>query len=195
MDTLERIKENFTDSIKAKIDAAEILPEHIDKAAKLMLQCLLDGHKILCCGNGGSAADAQHFSAELLNRYVSERPSLPAIALTTDTSTITSIANDYNYNEVFAKQIRGLGHENDILLAITTSGNSDSIIHAIGAAHERKLKVVALTGRDGGSVATALKTTDVEVRVPAEVTARIQEIHILILHIFCDLIDFQLFSH
>ena len=146
------------------------------------------------CGNGGSAGDAQHFSSELLNRFERERPSLPAIALTTDTSTITSIANDYSYNEIFSKQIRALGQPGDVLLAISTSGNSANIIQAIQAAHDREMIVVALTGRDGGGMASLLLPEDVEIRVPANVTARIQEVHLLAIHCLCDLIDSQLFG-
>ena len=149
---------------------------------------------MLSCGNGGSAGDAQHFSSELLNRFERERPSLPAIALTTDSSTITSIANDYSYNEIFSKQIRALGQPGDVLLAISTSGNSANIIQAIQAAHDREMIVVALTGRDGGDMASLLLPEDVEIRVPAKVTARIQEVHLLAIHCLCDLIDSQLFG-
>lgn len=194
MDIVERIKHHFSESIQTKITAADTLPETIAQAGELLVACLLDGHKILVCGNGGSAADAQHFSAELLNRFETERPSLPAISLTTDTSTITSIANDYDYSEVFAKQIRALGQNGDVLIAISTSGNSGSIIHAIHAAHDRGLKVLALTGREGGEIAGLLFPDDIEVRVPSHTTARIQETHILILHCLCDVIDRQLFG-
>ena len=166
----------------------------IAQGAEKMVQCLLNNHKILCCGNGGSAADAQHFSAELLNRYEMERPALPAIALTTDTSTLTAIANDYDYNEVFAKQVRGLGQSGDVLLAISTSGNSTNVIQAIHAAHDRGVSVVALTGREGGEMAALLQPEDVEIRAPVQVTSRIQEIHILIIHCLCDIIDRRLFS-
>ena len=159
-----------------------------------MVQCLLNGGKILCCGNGGSAADAQHFSSELLNRFETERPSLPAMALTTDASTVTSIANDYHFNEIFSKQVRALGHTNDILLAISTSGNSQNVIAAIEAAHEKGMIVVALTGKEGGLMADALSENDIEVRVPAFVTARIQETHLLTIHCLCDIIDHKLFQ-
>ena len=155
---------------------------------------LLNEGKILSCGNGGSAGDAQHFSSELLNRFERERPSLPAVALTTDSSTITSIANDYSYNEIFSKQIRALGQPGDVLLAISTSGNSANVIQAIQAAHDREMTVVALTGRDGGGMASLLLPEDVEIRVPAKVTARIQEVHLLTIHCLCDLIDSQLFG-
>jgi D-sedoheptulose 7-phosphate isomerase len=154
-----------------------------------MVQCLLNEGKILACGNGGSAADAQHFSAELLNRFEMERPPLPAIALTTDTSTLTSIANDYDFDQVFAKQVRALGQTDDVLLAISTSGNSRNVIEAIHAAHERQMAVVALTGRDGGSIAELLGDDDVHICVPHTRTARIQEVHLVCLHCLCDAID------
>jgi D-sedoheptulose 7-phosphate isomerase len=194
MDLLQRIQQHFTDSIQTKITARDALSAIIVHASEALVRCLLEGHKILSCGNGGSAADAQHFSAELINRFEIERPSLPAIALTTDTSTLTSIANDYSYDEVFAKQIRALGQTGDVLLAISTSGNSTSVMQAIQAAHDRGMLVIALTGRDGGSMAPLLNDSDIEIRVPAQVTARIQETHLLIIHCLCDLIDQQLFG-
>ena len=158
-----------------------------------MAQCLRDGHKILSCGNGGSAGDAQHFSSELLNRFEMERPPLPAIALTTDSSTLTSIANDYSYDDIFAKQIKALGAAGDLLLAISTSGNSSNVIRAIDAAQDRGMTVVALTGHDGGEMAPALIDSDIEIRVPSDRTARIQEVHLLIIHCLCDVIDQSLF--
>ena len=194
MDAVSRIQQTFSESINTKLEAAKILAPAIADAASLLVQQLLGGHKILSCGNGGSAADAQHFSSELLNRFEMERPALPAIALTTDSSTVTSIANDYRYEEVFAKQIRALGQDGDVLLAISTSGRSPSILNAINAAHERGVKVVALSGRDGGEIPAHLEDDDVEIRVPAKVTARIQEVHLLAIHCLCDLIDNQLFG-
>ena len=194
VDLQNRIKSHFVASIDAKQRALESIVPSIANASILSVQALLDGNKILCCGNGGSAADAQHFSAELLNRFEIERPGLPAIALTTDSSTLTSIANDYDYNQIFAKQVTALGKPGDILLAISTSGNSANVNAAIEAAHDREMIVLALTGREGGQCAGILKPTDVEIRVPAEVTARIQEVHILALHCLCDLIDVQLFG-
>lgn len=192
----ERVHQHFKDSIQTKIVAADTLGESIVAAGKLMAQCLLNNHKILSCGNGGSAADAQHFSAELVNRFETERPALPAIALTTDTSTLTSIANDYSYNEIFSKQIKALGQAGDVLLAISTSGNSRNIIEAILTAHDRNIQVIALTGRDGGEIGALLSPDhDIEIRVPAQVTTRIQETHLLIIHCLCDLIDRQLFGH
>ena len=194
MNTHARIQKLFRDSIETKRQAMEVLIPHIDLASQVMVAALLNEGKILTCGNGGSAGDAQHFSSELLNRFERERPSLPALALTTDTSTLTSIANDYSYNEVFSKQIRALGQPGDILLAISTSGNSANVIQAIQAAHDREMTVVALTGRDGGGMASLLLPEDVEIRVPAKVTARIQEVHLLVIHCLCDQIDQQLFG-
>ncbi len=187
----ERVRRHFQDSIAAK-QAAMALAPTIAAAAAMMTRSLLEDGKILSCGNGGSAADAQHFSSELLNRFELERPGLPAMALTTDSSTITSIANDYAFVEVFAKQVRALGQPADVLLAISTSGNSENVIRAIHAAHERGLKVVALTGRDGGAIASVLAAADIEIRVPAERTCRIQEVHLLVIHCLCDLIDAEL---
>lgn len=194
MDLIERIKQHFSDSIQTKMLAIETLATPIAQASECMVQALLAGHKILSCGNGGSAADAQHFAAEMLNRFEVERPSLPALALTTDTSTITSIANDYSFNDIFAKQIRALGQAGDILLAISTSGNSANVIQAITAAHDRNMTIIALTGREGGAITSLLHSQDVELCVPAQSTARIQETHLLIIHCLCDLIDQQLFG-
>lgn len=194
MDLFQRIKHNFNDSIQTKITAADTLVDPIAQAGELMVQCLLNNHKILSCGNGGSAADAQHFSAEMLNRFEAERPGLPAIALTTDASTVTSIANDYSFDEIFAKQIKALGQPGDILLAISTSGHSKNILNAIEAAHLRDVRTIALTGCDGGELANLLNAQDIEIRVPADSTARIQETHLLIIHCLCDIIDRQLFE-
>lgn len=194
MDMQHRIKQLFTDSIETKTRSMDVLGPSIEQASQLMVSALLSERKILSCGNGGSAGDAQHFSSELLNRFERERPSLPAIALTTDSSTITSIANDYSYDEIFSKQIRALGQAGDVLLAISTSGNSANVLQAIQAAHDRDMQVVALTGRDGGGMASLLLPEDVEIRVPARSTARIQEVHLLAIHCLCDLIDRQLFG-
>src|SRR5690554_6252718 len=194
MDMQHRIRQLFTDSIETKTRAMDVLGPPIEQASQLMVNALLNERKILSCGNGGSAGDAQHFSSELLNRFERERPSLPAIALTTDSSTVTSIANDYSYNEIFSKQIRALGTDRDVLLAISTSGNSANVIQAIQAAHDRGMKVVALTGRDGGNMSSLMHPEDVEIRVPAQSTARIQEVHLLAIHCLCDYIDRQLFG-
>lgn len=192
MTLLERIEKNFNDSIATKQAASASLQTPISLAAQLITQCMLSGGKILSCGNGGSAGDAQHFSSEMLNRFEIERPGLPAIALTTDTSTLTSIANDYHYDIIFSKQIQALGQSEDTLLAISTSGNSANIVKAIEAAHERGMNVVALTGKSGGEIANILSPNDIEIRVPSDSTARIQEVHLLIIHCLCDLIDHQL---
>jgi D-sedoheptulose 7-phosphate isomerase len=194
MDKLqERVTKQFNDSIAAKQAALQVLVPQILAAGRLMAESLKHEGKVMSCGNGGSAADSQHFSAELLNRFERERPGIAGIALTTDTSTLTSISNDYEYNEIFSKQVRALGRRGDVLLAISTSGNSPNVMRAIDAAHEKGVKVVALTGKDGGKMAAQLKDGDVEIRVPAKVTARIQEVHLLALHCLCDLIDEQLF--
>ena len=189
-----RVKTIFNDSIQTLITSADTLIDVIAKSGEKMSVALLDNRKILVCGNGGSAADAQHFSAELLNRFECERPSLPAISLTTDTSTITSIGNDYHFNEIFSKQIKALGQPGDILLALSTSGKSKNIIEAIVAAHHRQMHVIALTGHDGGDVPPLLSENDVEIRVPSSSTARIQEIHGIVIHCLCDIIDTQLFK-
>jgi len=192
--SLQRVRQLFAESIETKMKAAETLPESIIGAGERMVECLLNGGKILSCGNGGSAGDAQHFSSEMLNRFERERPSLPAISLATDPSTMTSIANDYSYNEVFSKQIRALGNEGDLLLAISTSGNSANVVQAIQAAHDRGMRVVAMTGRNGGQIGSLMDENDVEIRVPAQSTARIQEVHLLVIHSLCDYIDQQLFG-
>lgn len=194
MDAQLRIIQLFQASIETKQKAMDSLAPSIELAGQLMVNALLNDGKILACGNGGSAGDAQHFSSELLNRFERERPSLPAIALTTDTSTLTSIANDYSYSEVFSKQVRALGRSGDVLLAVSTSGNSANVLQAIQAAHDRDMQVVALTGRDGGNLSTLLLPDDIEIRVPSQVTARIQEVHLLVIHCLCDLIDNQLFG-
>jgi D-sedoheptulose 7-phosphate isomerase len=189
MDLAARISGNFRDSAKLKLAAIDELTGPIAAAIERMVACLRDDGKILSCGNGGSAADSQHFSSELLNRFEAERPGLAAVALTTDTSTLTSIANDYDYEQVFARQVRALGHPGDVLLAISTSGNSRNVIAAVHAAHEAQMTVVALTGRGGGAMLHELGPDDIHVCVPATVTARIQEVHLLTLHCLCDGID------
>lgn len=190
----ERVRNLFNASIDTKKTAMDELAFPITQAAEKMVQSLLAGHKILSCGNGGSAADAQHFSSEMLNRFEAERPGLPAMALTTDASTLTSIANDVHYDQIFSKQIYALGHQGDVLLAITSSGNSKNVIMAIEAAHEQGMAVVALTGKEGGLLRKYLKPEDSELCVPSDSTARIQETHLLIIHCLCDLIDRNLFA-
>jgi len=194
MDAESRVKAHFAESIEVKAAAAAVLPEAIAEAGLLMGRALQNEGKVLSCGNGGSAGDAQHFSSELLNRFERERPGLPGIALTTDSSTLTSIANDYAYEEIFSKQVRALGREGDVLLAISTSGNSVNVNRAIEAAHERNMQVIALSGKDGGPMASILAAGDIEIRVPAERTARIQEVHLVAIHCLCDLIDEYLFG-
>jgi D-sedoheptulose 7-phosphate isomerase len=189
MDLVARVAQHFSDSAQTKLKAMNSLSAPIARAAELMSRCLLADGKILACGNGGSAADSQHFAAELLNRFERERPGLAAIALTTDTSTLTSIANDYDYQQVFSKQVLALGKPGDVLLAISTSGGSRNVLAAAGAAHDRGMRVVALSGRGGGELGRMLRADDVHVCVPHDVTARIQEVHLLALHCLCDGID------
>lgn len=189
MDLAARIRQQFNDSAQTKLASVDALTQPIAEAVDAMVKCLLGNGKILACGNGGSAADAQHFSAELLNRFERERPGLAAIALTTDSSTLTSIANDYDYNQVFSKQVLALGQPNDVLFAISTSGNSPNVVAAIHAAHDRDMRVVALTGKSGGEMAKWLTPNDVHICVPHNRTARIQEVHLLTLHCLCDGID------
>ncbi len=189
MSLQERIHTQFSDSAQTKLDSEAAMSGPIEAAIHLMVRSLRNDGKIMACGNGGSAADAQHFAAELLNRFEMERPPLAAVALTTDSSTLTSIANDYRYEEIFSKQVLGLGRKGDVLLAISTSGNSPNVIEAIHAAHQRGVHVVALTGKKGGKMAELLKETDVHLCVPADRTARIQEVHLLTLHCLCDGID------
>ncbi|GMU49566.1 MAG: phosphoheptose isomerase [Candidatus Desulfobacillus denitrificans] len=192
MNLLARISRQFEDSARIKLAAMEALAAPIAQAVEAMVASLLAGGKIMACGNGGSAADSQHFAAELLNRFEKERPPLAAVALTTDTSTLTSIANDYSYDQVFAKQVAALGQPADVLLAISTSGNSPNVVEAIRAAHEREVRVVALTGKGGGAIGPLLNETDVHVCVPSDRTSRIQEVHLLTLHCLCDGIDCML---
>jgi D-sedoheptulose 7-phosphate isomerase len=184
-----RIRQHFTDSLKAKQDTLVHCVPALTAGGQLMAERLRAGHKILSCGNGGSAGDAQHLSSELLNRFERERPSLAGIALSTDTGTLTSIANDYSYDEVFAKQVRALGRPGDVLVGITTSGNSPNVLRAVEAAHTLGMSVIALTGRDGGKLAPMLRPGDIELRAAHTVTARIQEVHLVFIHCLCDLID------
>jgi D-sedoheptulose 7-phosphate isomerase len=184
----DRIERHFAESIAVK-QASVVLAPEIAKAASLIVATLRRGGKVLSCGNGGSAADAQHFASELLGRFEAERASLPAVALSTDTSTLTAIANDYGYEHVFARQIGALGNKGDLLLAISTSGNSGNVIAATRAAHQKGMTVVALTGRGGGKIATELVAPDIELRVPSDRTARIQEVHLLMIHGLCDVVE------
>ncbi len=192
MDLIDRVNTHFLESIAAKEEAREMLSPAVAAAAERMVACLMNEGKILACGNGGSAADAQHFAAEMLGRFEKERPGLAAISLATDTSALTAIGNDYDFDMVFSKQVRALGHTNDLLLAISTSGNSANVIEAIYAAHERGMGVIALTGKDGGKISEILSPEDIQLNVPALRTARIQEVHILLIHALCDAIDYML---
>ena len=189
MNLIDRISHQFEDSAHAKLAAIEWLAAPVAEAIEAMTGCLLSNGKILACGNGGSAADAQHFAAELVNRFEMERPPLAAVALTTDSSVLTSIGNDYAFTQIFSKQIQALGQAGDVLLAISTSGNSPNVLAAISAAHEREMRVVALTGKGGGKITELLTQNDVHVCAPVDRTARIQEIHLLVLHCLCDGID------
>lgn len=194
MNNEARIRELFDASMTAKQASLALVPRLL-RAGDQLVQALTQQKKILICGNGGSAGDSQHFAAELLNRFERERPSLAAIALTTDSSTLTSIANDYHYDQIFAKQINGLGQANDVLIAISTSGHSPNILSAIQAAHAKQMQVVALSGKDGGQLAQLLQPHDIELRVPAHSTARIQEVHLLLIHCLCDYIDNNMVFH
>lgn len=186
---VERISAIFEDSAETKRRASSVLAPAVAGAAALMADALVKGHKILSCGNGGSAADSQHFAAELINRFETERKGLAAVALTTDSSTLTSIANDYSYDRIFSRQVEALGSPGDILFAISTSGSSANVTEAIHAAHEKSMRVVLMDGKNGGAAAAAIQPTDIELRVPSDSTARIQEVHLLIIHCLCDFID------
>jgi D-sedoheptulose 7-phosphate isomerase len=188
----QRIQQQFFDSADLKYAAAEILAKPIAAAVGAIVGSLTAGGKVLACGNGGSASDAQHFAAEFVGRFERERPGLAAVALTTDTSIITAIGNDYDFNSIYVKQVQALGAPGDVLIAITTSGNSANVLAAVEAAHAKEMSVVALTGRKGGKLAAMLTETDVHICVPHERTARIQEVHILALHCICDAVDLQL---
>ncbi len=188
----QRIQQHFIDSADLKYQSAQALTKPIAAAIQAVLACVTSGGKVLACGNGGSAADAQHFAAEFVGRFERERPELGAIALTTDSSILTAVGNDYDFNQVFSKQVQALGQPGDVLIAITTSGNSANVLAAVEAAHEREMTVVALTGRGGGRMGQALRETDVHICVPHERTARIQEVHLLTIHCLCDGVDAQL---
>jgi len=191
--TIERLRQrasqHFLDSIAVKQEAEKVLPESVAQAVVAMVDCLRSGGKVMACGNGGSAADAQHFAAELIGRFERERQELAAIALTTDTSILTAVGNDYSYEEVFSKQVRGLGKKGDILLGISTSGNSKNVAKAIEAAKKIGINIIALTGNGGGKIASLLGVNDIHLCVPSNRTARIQETHLVLLHGLCDGVD------
>lgn len=193
-DLTARVTAHFDESIAVKEKSRQTLPENIAAAGRKAAEALAAGRKILACGNGGSAADAQHFAAELVGRFERERRELPAVALTTDSSILTAVANDYDFNQIFSKQVKALGGRGDILLAVSTSGNSRNVIEAVRAAQAKELAVIALTGRDGGAMAAMLSENDILLNVPAARTARIQEVHILTIHALCDAVDFLLFG-
>lgn len=192
-DTLERLRarasQHFLDSIAVKQAAEKILPEQVARGIVAMTDCLRAGGKVMACGNGGSAADAQHFAAELIGRFERERQELAAIALTTDTSILTAVGNDYSYDEIFSKQVRGLGKKGDILIGISTSGNSKNVVKAIEAAKKMGIKIIALTGNGGGKIASLLDKDDIHLCAPSTRTARIQETHLVLLHALCDGVD------
>lgn len=195
IDIFTCIQQHFEESIQTKLLASRELVDPITKAGDLLVQALMNGNKILSCGNGGSACDAQHFAGEMLNRFETERPNLAAISLNSDIATLTAIANDYHFEEIFSRQIKALGQPGDVLLAITTSGNSANIIKAVEVAQQQEMQIVALTGKNGGLLAHRLRSQDIEIRIPSSRTIRIQETHLLIIHCLCDIIDQQLFSH
>ena len=188
----QRIQQQFFDSADLQYAAAEVLSKPIVDAVSAVVGCITGGGKVLACGNGGSAADAQHFAAEFVGRFERERPGLAALALTTDTSILTAVGNDYDFNSIFSKQVQALGSPGDVLLAISTSGNSANVLAAVDVAHAKEMTVIALTGRGGGKLRDQLTETDVHICVPHERTARIQEVHMLTLHCICDAVDLQL---
>ena len=188
----QRIQQHFFDSADLKYAAAEVLAKPIADAVGTLMGCITSGGKVLVCGNGGSAGDAQHFAAEFVGRFERERPGLAAIALTTDSSILTAVGNDYDFNAIFSKQVQAIGSPGDVLLAITTSGNSANVLAAVDAAHAKEMAVIAMTGRDGGKMRKLLLETDVHICVPHERTARIQEVHLLVVHCLCDAVDLQL---
>ena len=190
----KRASQHFLDSISVKQEAEKVLPEHVARGVLTMVDCLKSGGKVMACGNGGSAADAQHFAAELIGRFEREREELAAIALTTDTSILTAVGNDYSYDDIFSKQVRGLGKKGDILLGISTSGNSKNVVKAIEAAKKMGIKIIAFTGNGGGKIATLLDKDDIHLCVPATRTARIQETHLVLLHGLCDGVDHVLYD-
>ena len=189
MDQTENLRRHFEEGIELRKRMAETMPALLAKAGNALAHALKNGKKVLACGNGGSAADSQHFAAEIVGRFERERPGMPAIALTVDTSAITAIANDYDFDRVFSRQVEALGQPGDVLLGISTSGNSKNVVEAIKAAHAREMVVIALTGRDGGAMAKMLRPADHHLNVAHPRTMRIQEIHLLAIHCLCEVVD------
>lgn len=194
MNNSQRIKNYFTESISLQIQCAEELPEKISRASEQLVACLLSDNKIITCGNGSSAADAQDFTAKLINRFQTERPSLPGLSLTTDTNTITGIANDYHFNQIFSKQLSALGKSNDVLVVLSSGGSSLNLVEATKTAHAKKIKVIALTGSDNSELSKSLNAQDTHICIPTDNAAHIQELHRLVLHCFCGLIDNKIFG-
>jgi D-sedoheptulose 7-phosphate isomerase len=192
MEPIDRVRDNFKENIDLNMKTFDVLAQSVLQAVQIMAACLLNEKKVLSCGNGSSAAEALRFTGLMLNRFEMERPGLPAIALTANSASLTSIADDYQFADIFSKQIRAIGQPGDVLIAITPSGESHNIIHAIDAAHEREMNIIAITGREGGQLADLIQENDVELRVPSWSTARIQEMHTLIVNCLCDLLDHQL---
>ena len=190
----DRVRHLFGVSIEAKIAVADTLSAEIAKAGLRLVNCLLNDGRILLCGNGGSAANCLHFTAAMLNHFEVERPPLPVMALSTDMSVLTAVTNEGHYDQIFARQIQALGQQGDVLLALSTTGNSDNVLQAVNAANDRGMDTIALSGRDGGVLANHLGPEDIELRVLADTAARIRETHLFILHCFCDLIDQSLFG-
>ena len=189
MDSINRVRQHFLDSVRVKQASMELLTSPLVDASECVTRALLDGGRVLACGNGGSAADAQHFAAELVGRFETERQELSAIALTTDTSILTAVGNDYGFSRIFSRQVLALGRAGDVLLAISTSGNSENVLAALHAAHEREMRVIALTGAEGGKMRELLRAGDILLAVPDKRTARVQETHLLLIHCLCDAID------
>ena len=194
MDLVAHLKQHFVEGIELRTRMAETLPAQIARAGEALAAAMKSGRKALACGNGGSAADSQHFAAEMVGRFERERPGLPAIALTTDTSALTAIANDYDFDRVFSKQVEALGNAGDILLAISTSGNSKNVIEAVKAAQGRNLVVIALTGRDGGAMGKMMRPQDFHLNVAHPRTMRVQEVHLLVIHCLCEVVDNLIFG-
>jgi len=194
MDLAAHLKQHFEEGIELRRRMAETMPAEIAKAGTSLANALKSGKKALACGNGGSAADSQHFAAEIVGRFERERPGMPAIALTVDTSALTAIANDYDFDRVFSKQVEALGQSGDVLLGISTSGNSKNVIEAIKAAHAKDMVVIALTGRDGGAMGKMLRDNDYHLNVAHPRTMRVQEIHLLVIHSLCEVVDNVIFG-